>query len=302
MSSDPIDNSRDETRRIENQRQNRTKETGQKKGGQEFAVRYQAKIKNKENVDAKNVEHEKSSQEGDLFARVIQVFKGQDDTKHQDSHESSKRDDLKKEKFKEEGSKTSENSESGEGRSKSVADDGHARVAAKHSSQQDSEGGGGGGQGGQSSGHGGNDQSFSGGQSGFSDSKGRDSHLSTGKNAASTKPGVSGFVKALGQSQGGGSGSQGGRQPQLTPQIVNEIVEHVKIGLNENLETEMEVQLTDELFSGLKIKATQTENGVVLTFICPDRKVREQFLINRPRIHQQLKEKQLAVSRIDITL
>lgn len=303
MSFDPIDNSREDNKRIDIQRQNRSRDTAQKKGGQDFAGRYQAKIKEKEIVDSRQTEKDPAKQEVDLFSRVIQVFKSKEESKHQDSHDTTKKDEFKKEKTKEEKSKNTELSESDEGHSKTVSEDGHARVAAKNSSSD--QGGGGGGQSSGENQSGSDHQSShhsSGGQGGgFSDSRQtRDAGLKDKSSGVVSMTSVQ-FVKAMGKATDGG-GEQSGRQPQLSPELVNELVEKVCVGLNEKHETEMEVQLTDDTFSGLKVKVTQTADGLVVTFVCSNRKVREQFLIQRPRIHQKLKDQNLDVLKIEITL
>ena len=111
--------------------------------------------------------------------------------------------------------------------------------------------------------------------------------------AAGTRPSRISFATGIG---GQGARKQGG----FSKQNLDEMVSAVFVGLNEKKEEEMEIHLSDEYFSGLKLKATHTSAGVVITFLCPNADVKKVFLLNRPQIYARLKDKKISVFRIDI--
>ena len=58
--------------------------------------------------------------------------------------------------------------------------------------------------------------------------------------------------------------------------------------------------MSDQFFSGLKLKVATSESGVIVTFLCPNREILRLLLINRPRIYEALSVKKISVARIDI--
>lgn len=82
---------------------------------------------------------------------------------------------------------------------------------------------------------------------------------------------------------------------------LDDLVAVVTIGVNENSEKEMRLDLGDAVFSGLKLKATQTPKGVTITFICPNQRVKEMFALNRSQIYDRLHSKNIPVHRIEVT-
>lgn len=290
MAIDPVDIARDEARRSENRRSAERKESNQKASAQDFAGRYQARLKTKESQESQSRDADQSKKEGELLGRLISVFKSKEDAKDQDHRETAKKEDSKKEKFQD---------ESTESRFKTVADDGHARIASKQGSQEGG-GGAGGGTSGQSSGGQTGSQSGSRGEGGFSGSGKQGEKKGHAGGARFSKAPIGSFsVGRVGKNSNDRDGKSG-NQSQFSEKVLDEIVESVRVTVNDHMETEMEINLSHDYFSGLKIRAHQSSQGVVLTFICPNRSVKDIFLVNRVKIYQRLKEKKISVSRIEV--
>lgn len=86
----------------------------------------------------------------------------------------------------------------------------------------------------------------------------------------------------------------------FTRKNLDEIVRAVRIGMNEHGEEEFTVELTDEYFNGLKVKATRTGEGVVVKFLCPNVSVRSTFLRFRLRVFAHLKKNNIDVRRVEV--
>ncbi len=300
MSIDPIDITREENRRTDNKKTADHKDTQKNKNAQDFAARYQqAKIKAKESK-LDNQVHDRSSKakeesEKALFNRVLEVFSGKDETKKDDRNNFGKKEDVRKEeKLKDQISLD---------RPKSVSEEGHSRVAEKSSSHQDGEGKKGGRDGEGHSGGGQQEKGSSGGQSGNQSSSGwggqsRNSFASFSKGNEKTVASPFSLNQIKESKSGGGSSSS---QKGFSQKALDEIVESVRVGLNVEGDYEMEVSLSEETFSGLKIRVSHTPDGVVVVFACPNREVRDLFLLHRPQVYSKLKEKQVVVSRVEVT-
>lgn len=86
----------------------------------------------------------------------------------------------------------------------------------------------------------------------------------------------------------------------FTEENLDEIVQQIDFAINGFGEEEFTVTLSDDYFEGLQIKATRTDEGVVVTLDCPNVSVRSTFLKYRHRLYNHLKAKDVAVFRIDV--
>lgn len=169
--------------------------------------------------------------------------------------------------------------------------EGHKRVTDKTEEQgEQSSGGSGGGQG---------SGSDSNGQSGFSfdqqsKNQGKENQFFQKKGKLFNKK-IAEAKKAGGDQKGFQRDARG-----FSVKDLDEIVASVQLGINEQGEEEFSVELSDEYFDGLKVTATNTEEGVVLKFVCPNSQVLSTFLKYRPKVYARFKAKGISIVRIDV--
>ncbi len=291
------DNRAAERRAAERSRANQHKEA-HKQAGTDFASRFQSKIKTSSTKDSQAQKQDQQQTKEELFSKVLSTYRGKEESgQQQNKQDSAKKEHNRKEdKF---------HDEVGEERTQSRSSDGHERVAAKQSQHQDGGGTGGGGSGGGSSGNtsGGQGQGSLGGNASGSGGSGG-GRQSDGKQTQASFKGSSSFaVKQVGSNFGAQTGNESGDKgdkKRFSQKNLDDLVAAVSVGLNEHLEEEMKVDLTDEIFSGLKLKATRTSLGIVVTFICPNRVVKETFAQQRQQIYARLKAKNILVHRVEV--
>lgn len=293
MAIDPIDIIREEAKRADRKREDKAQDAqnkANKKPSETFLAKYQLKMKqNKEDYEQKLRDSEQHKKEPQLLSRIVESIKGQQDKGQDTQKEFNKKEDLKKDK------KTYQESSSGQTDSK--IESRHQKVDAIRSHQQGEGSGGSGGGSGQG-------QSQSGGgslSSSLGQSNGQSSSQQHQQKKFSGQVGES-FLKvnrvaASSGAQMGGSGSFTGR---FSPKILDEVVESVKLLLNSEGKQEMEITLSDDYFSGIKIKVISHPDGVVICFVCPNTSVRNLFILNRLQIYARLKSKNISVIRIDV--
>lgn len=314
MAIDPTDNARDDARRAENQRADKKADAKKVRPDRDFNVQLQAKVKQKESDPAKkdprDAGKDRQEQKSALLSRVMEVFKGRDQGEDSARKEEPKTKDTDKKDDKEK--KADSKSES------RVSDSQDHRRVEGDSSRQGSEGQGGSGGGGQggsgqpgSGGPGGGTGGFGGGfsgqgggsfgsgggqsQKGFSSSSGFSDQGVADKSGAGLNRAV-GFV----EKQGSASDQKGSGSGTFTERHLDQIVEEVFLGVNAAGEKEIEIHLGDVSLAGLKFKATSTSEGVVITFLCPTRHLKNQVLLRRPTLYARLKEKKINIARIDV--
>lgn len=294
MTIDRVEIARDDAARADKKREPQRDDRKPRTGG-EFLARYQEKVRIKESEpkkDAPTDPNKKKEPGKEMLSRIIQVFKGKEEEQGQGKSELKKKEEEKKEKTRD-----------GESKTETKSDDDHTPLRGKASLHQEK--GGGGGEGGGSgsglgSGAGGGGGSPSGGGGGGtfqSSTSSRDPH-SGGERGKGGLHGREAVRPAAFSSSQEGKGGGGGRH--FRPKILDELVLSVSVGVNQEGEGEMTVQLSDEFYSGLKLTVTKGGGGVVVTFHCPNREVKNTFLFERPRIYSALKEKKVAVTRIDV--
>lgn len=157
------------------------------------------------------------------------------------------------------------------------------RVIAKGRLKQQSGGGGGGGR-----------------QGGFADQGGRRSlsRVLTKAGAKSVPIDLQGkFASKLAQSlKGAGAGEAG-----LTQQVINKIIQYVRIGINRKGEKEIQLDLHEAIFRGLKLRVTARGGKVGVHFKASDSKGREVFEKNKDAIRDALMKKGIEVDEISVS-
>lgn len=168
--------------------------------------------------------------------------------------------------------------------------EGHKRVVEKEQDQGEGHSGGSGqGFGGGSDGQGG---------SGFGQQSGQQQgkeQLYRSKEALKSKGWISRTLRSGNESRGFDRNAR-----DFSDQELDEIVSSVQVGMNAQGEEEFAVTLGDDYFTGLKVVATNTSEGVVLKFICPTKQVLSTFLKFRPKVYARFLSKNISVVRIDV--
>jgi len=88
---------------------------------------------------------------------------------------------------------------------------------------------------------------------------------------------------------------------QLTQQVLNKIVQYVRVGINTKGEKEIQMELHERIFRGLKLRVIARGGKVGVIFGTSDRKGREILEKNRDGIFRALKDKGIEVDDIEIT-
>lgn len=293
MAIDRVESNREEAAQADKKKADR--KADRKDNDRNFQLRYLSKLKVKDHGEVKPKDTSKGSKEKEQgkenILSKIMAYHGEN-KEGGDKKEDSRKQEEKKQKVKE------------EAKSSSKTEEGHTRLEAKSvlggqkQSGGEGEGGSGGGQGG------GHPQGGGGGQgrgSGGSAGGGGTGSQTGSRDQKSFSQGRAENVRRVDptafssfQESGQGSSKQAFTQKQL-----DEIVESVRIGMGKEGK-EMELSLSGDYFAGLKIKGTQTPEGVVLLFTCPTVEVKKTFLMARPRIYARFKEKNIRVCRIDV--
>src|SRR3989338_3108213 len=317
MPVDNIDIAKEDAKKADDKKADRNRELAKQKPDAAFQAQFANKIKQKElsQIDSKNRKDKEGDQRGKaevkdqpgLMSKIIETFRNKESTKDREQQEANKKDEDKKDSVKEQTHARG---------ATATAEDGHARIDATKSSHHGGGEGGSGGQGGGqdggseggSAGGGGSqnsggdrnkDQGFGGGNQSFSGSFGekKEGEKTISKTALHFNQKVAPMAVA-GVSSAESSQSQASSQ-KLPDRVLDEIVESVRLFTKDGL-TEMEITLTDETFSGMKILASQTSEGIVIKFVCPARDVKNLFLFNRPKIYLRLKEKNIPIYKVEI--
>ncbi|MDO8518716.1 MAG: hypothetical protein Q7T11_00965, partial [Deltaproteobacteria bacterium] len=178
--------------------------------------------------------------------------------------------------------------------------EGHARLESKSGPQKNSDGGGGDGGGGQGGGQQGGSFGGGGGGGGSMGGGSFGEHGSqTGSRGQKQASQKAGHQKVESATFSSFREARSGNRP-FTEKNLDEVVEAVRLGVTSSGEKEIEITLSGDYFSGLKIRGTKTAEGIVLVFVCPHAEVKKIFLIERPRIYSRFKEKNIRVCRIDV--
>lgn len=89
---------------------------------------------------------------------------------------------------------------------------------------------------------------------------------------------------------------------ELPKAVLDQIIQYVRIGLNKELNKEIQVDFHDQVFNGLRLKVTAHGKEVSVEFIVPNRAVQDCFKQEREKIALALGEKGVDVRSITVTL
>ena len=92
-----------------------------------------------------------------------------------------------------------------------------------------------------------------------------------------------------------------GESPRLTQAILNQLVTYVKLGLNRRGEKEIQIELHERIFRGLKLRVTSRDGKVGVHFHAADAKTRRLFEESRPTLHAALSAKGILVDEIIVS-
>lgn len=297
MSTDPIDTARDDTRRSERAREARRESDRTQRQGGDFQARVQSKVKTQESKETQNTrEGEPPKEEGDLLSRIVEVFKRQEQ-----GQEKGKEHERREFRRKEEGRREMlfEGREGREARAKGT-EQGHARVDPKDTTRHHGDQGGGGQSGGGGGGGSGGRHSSGGGGPSSGSKESRQHGADLKKAAVLKSTGKEFTLKGVGSDFSQRAGGESGGQLKFSEETIGEIVESVSLTVGESGKSEIEVKLSDQTLEGLRVKVSQTDKGVVITFYCPSRAIRNALLVERPLLYARLKNKDVSIYRIDI--
>jgi len=187
------------------------------------------------------------------------------------SHDDGKKDDKDKDKGKDQG----------RGEKKSGTGDADQKVVAK-GSLKDSRGGGGGE-----------------GRGGYSGGQGRRGVASTQLKTISKviTPTLHGkFAEKLQASI-----AKSVADPGLSQAIINKLVQYVRLGINRMGDKEIQIDLHEKVFRGLKLRVTSHKGKVDVHFMTADAKTRSIFEKNTDSIRDALEKKGILVEDIRVT-
>ncbi len=89
-------------------------------------------------------------------------------------------------------------------------------------------------------------------------------------------------------------------QAVLTQQVLNKIIQHVRMGINRAGEKEIQIDLNERIFRGLKLRVTSSEGKVGVHFRTADSKGRAALEKNSDQIREALAKKGIEVTEITV--
>jgi len=236
-------------------------------------------------------ETEKPKEGPSQFDRVLEESKSiqralpttqtpQKATTEQAAQEAHRRDDRQKDDERREDKDKDKGKDQGDGEKRSTQGLVQGRVAAK-GQQKDGRGGSGG------EGRGG----FAGGQ------KRSVASTQLKSPAKAITPGLHGkFAERLQASI-----AKGMAAPQMTQAVLNQLVQYVRIGINKMGDKEIQIDLHEKIFRGLKMRVTSREGKVGVHFMAADAQTRSVFEKNKDQIRDALEKKGILVEDIRVT-
>lgn len=146
-----------------------------------------------------------------------------------------------------------------------------------------------------------------GGGSSFSDNKGDSSNQfgqRQNRGGEGVKPGMAlpgGFQSQQVQGVQPSAQLQNAQSLQkLPPQVLDHIVQHVRIGLNKNLDKEMQIDLSEKVFKGLSLRVALHAGKLQIRFVTASADVRRLFEASKSEISQALQAKGHSVASIQV--
>ncbi len=95
--------------------------------------------------------------------------------------------------------------------------------------------------------------------------------------------------------------AKGVAEPALTQAVLNQLVQYVRVGINRMGDKEIQIDLHEQIFKGLKLRVTSHEGKVDVHFMAADSKTRTLFEKNRDSIRDALEKKGILVEDIRVT-
>lgn len=86
----------------------------------------------------------------------------------------------------------------------------------------------------------------------------------------------------------------------IPPQVLDQIVQYVRVGLNKNLNREMQIDLSDKVFKGLSLKVALHQGKLQITFLTPHADIRRIFEASKGEISQALEKQGHRVAFLQI--
>ncbi|EKD42133.1 MAG: hypothetical protein ACD_73C00316G0002 [uncultured bacterium] len=299
MAIDRIDNRRDDDRKAEQKRddlrrENQRRDAKAKQTSHSFQVQYHsaAQSKKKEldlkkdkDADPSKLEKEGEKKNESLLFKIVQSVKAKEEKSGQQEKDLMKKDEDKKEEMKSE-----KRSEESSPKSKSVAEDGHKRVGETDGNKQGKDSGGGSNSGGGSGGSGGGgSMGGSKGDSGFGQSSGKGGG---GHESQQSLQRVNSILSLNAEMDDG--------EQNLADSSLNELVEAIFVGTTREGHDELVLHLNDPLLSGIKLSIVKMPEGLHIKLKCESRLSRNKLVMERLKLYDRLKKKNLSVLRIDI--
>jgi flagellar hook-length control protein FliK len=247
--------------------------------------------KRAERLAEKPKETEKPKDGPSQFDRVLEESKsmgrtlpatqsGQKMATEQAARETQKREDRQKEDEGREDKGKEKGKDQGRGDKKSGTGDVEGRVAAK-GPMKDGRGGGGGE-----------------GKGGFAGGEKRSAATTHARDAAKALlPGLHGkFAEKLQASI-----AKSVANPALSQAVLNQLVQYVRVGINRAGDKEMQLDLHEKVFRGLKLRVTSRDGKVEVHFIAANAESRSLFEKNKDAIRDALEKKGIVVEDIRVT-
>lgn len=91
-----------------------------------------------------------------------------------------------------------------------------------------------------------------------------------------------------------------GASNEIPKQVLDQIVQQIRIGLNQHLDKEIHLQLSEKIFRGLALKVSSSQGKIVVSFLTGNPDVRRLFESQKGSIRQALTEKGIHVSHIQV--
>lgn len=86
----------------------------------------------------------------------------------------------------------------------------------------------------------------------------------------------------------------------IPPQVLDHIVQHIRVGLNKNLDKEIQIDLSEKVFRGLSLKVALKDGQLQITFLTASPDVRRLFNSSKLEIRESLKNKGYGVEFIKV--
>lgn len=89
--------------------------------------------------------------------------------------------------------------------------------------------------------------------------------------------------------------------PQMTQAILNQLVQYARIGINKMGDKEIQIDLHEKIFRGLKMRVTSRDGKIGVHFMAADAQTRSVFEKNKDQIKDALEKKGILVEDIRVT-